>query len=217
MSMIDLDTWPRRATCALYRGYQQPWFSLTTEIEVGRARTWCRTHEASFCLAVWFAVLRAANEVEALRLRLRPGGVWRHECVRMGATALRPDQSLAFVYYPSAASFVDFEVAARAEVARRLADDALTSDGVGDDLLYGTVIPWHRFTSITHAHPGDIESGPESIPRIAVGRASPSGGGVRLPIAAEVHHALVDGLHLATFFGAVERHLSDPDALLGGA
>lgn len=205
---LDLDTWPRRPIHDFFLGFEDPWFNLCAEIEVGATRAWCAERGASFSLACWFAVLRAANEVEAFRMRLRDGGVWVHDRVRVGATALKPDNCFTYVYYPDAPDFESFATLARAELAERLQAEGLEPDAGDDDLLHCTVIPWVRFTAIKHARYG---KGQGSIPKIAIGRATEIDGGVRLPVSVEGHHALIDGVHVGAFLAALEGALGAPE------
>lgn len=205
---VDLETWPRRATHDFFLGFEDPWFNLTAEIEVGPTRDWCRAHDAPFSLACWFAVLRATDEVEAFRMRLRPGGVWVHDALRVGATALKPDQSFTYVYFPHADDFPRFVQRAQAELADRLAAEALEPDSGDDDLLHGTVVPWVRFTGIKHARAG---GSPNSVPKIALGKATDVGDAVRMPVSVEGHHSLIDGVHAGAFLTALESALAQPD------
>jgi chloramphenicol O-acetyltransferase type A len=209
---IELESWSRKAIYEFFLQFDDPWFNLTTELEVGPTRRWCRANNASFSLACWYAVLRASNEVEAFRMRLRDGGVWVHERVRVGATALRPDQTFTYVYFPDAPDFTRFAARAKAETAVRLEAKGLEPDSGDDDLLHCTVVPWVRFTGIKHARFGDAA---DSVPKIALGRATEEGDAVRMPVSVEGHHALIDGVHAGAFFEALAAAFSYPDGLLG--
>jgi chloramphenicol O-acetyltransferase type A len=211
---IDLETWPRRAIHDFFLGFEDPWFNLTAEVEVGPTWSWCKDTGASFSLACWYAVLHAANEVPALRMRLRPEGVWVHERVRVGATVLKPDNCFTYVYFPHGGSFAAFAAGAEAAMATRLQEDGLEPASGEDDLLYGTVLPWVRFTGMKHARAGGVD---ESVPKIALGKATAVGEGRRMPVNVEGHHALLDGIHVGAFFAALEAALCDPDGTLGGS
>jgi chloramphenicol O-acetyltransferase type A len=209
---IDLDTWPRRAIHDFFLGFEDPWFNLTAEVEVGPTWRACREHDAPFSLACWFAILRAAAIVPELRMRLRPGGVWLHDRVRVGATALRPDQSFTYVHYADAPTFSAFVEHAQVELAARLQAPGL-EPGTGDDaVLHCTVVPWVRFTGIKHARAGGAG---DSIPKIALGRATPVGEQVRLPVSLQGHHSLIDGVHAGAFFQALEGIFEKPEEVFG--
>lgn len=208
---IDLDSWPRKAIYDFFLAFEDPWFNLVAEVEVGPTKTWCKANGASFSLACWYAVLHAANEVEAFRMRLRDDKVWVHERVRVGATALKPDQCFTYVYFPDAPSFAEFVVLARAEMKERFAQEGLEPDSGDDDLLHCTVVPWVRFTGIKHARFGGTG---DSVPKIALGKATAVGQDVKMPVSIEGHHALIDGIHSGAFFAALEAAFADPESLL---
>lgn len=210
--LLDLDDWPRRSIYTFFLGFEDPWFSLTTEVEVGPTQAWCRAHGAPFSLAVWFAVLKAANAVAPFRMRLRPEGVWVHDQIRVGATVLKPDQAFTYVYFPYAEDFSDFVRCAQEETARRLRSDVLEPTDL-DDLLHCTMVPWVRFTGIKHARPGTPG---DSVPKIAVGRATQTTEGVRMPVAVDGHHALLDGVHVGAFLERLEHLLATPADTLAG-
>jgi len=194
-------------------GFDDPWFNLTAEVEVGPTRRWCAAQDASFTFAAWYAVLVAANGVEAFRLRLRDGGVWRHDTVRIGVTVMRPDRTFTYAHLDHAETLAAFASGAAAETRRRIETPGLQPEEGGDDLLHGTVIPWVRFTGIKHARKDTTGS----IPKISLGRATPVGDAVKLPVNVELHHALGDGVDVGAFLERLQGVFADPDRWLGGA
>ena len=142
-------------------------------------------------------MLSAANDVEAFRLRLRARRVWRHDRVAVGPTILRPDETFAFVRLEPAGTVNEFAARGEAAIAKAVRQRRLRSPGkTADDIVFHSVLPWMRFTSLTNALPGRGDS----IPRVVFGRCAPEGRRMKMPVAVEVHHALVDGLDVARFF-----------------
>ena len=74
-----------------------------------------------------------------------------------------------------------------------------------DDLLHYSVLPWISFTSFSHArrHRAD-----DSVPKIVFGRYRGDAGAERMPVSVEVHHALVDGLHVGRFLDRMQARLN---------
>lgn len=212
MPAIDLDSWPRRAIHDYFLGFDDPWFSLCAEVEAGPTWDWCKASGAAFSLACWWAVLRATDDVPAFRQRLRDGGVWEHERLRMGVTALKPDQAFTYAYFDDAPDFARFVVSAKAELEARFASSGLDPEVGRDDLLHGTVVPWVRFTGLKHARASSSDG---SVPKIALGRASAVEGGRRLPVSVEGHHSLIDGVHVGAFLRALEARLVAPSETFG--
>jgi chloramphenicol O-acetyltransferase type A len=202
---INLKTWKRRDHYRWFRRYAQPFFSVTVDVDVTRVWNKSRARGApSFFLSSVFHMLNAANDVEAFRLRLRPRGVWRHDRVAVGPTIMRADETFGFVRLEPAATLETFASAGTAAIAKAAARTALApSQQHTDDIVFHSVLPWLRFTSFTNALPG----GADSIPRIVFGRCTRDGRRMMLPVAVEVHHALVDGLDVARFFEQFSGHL----------
>lgn len=204
---IDLSTWKRRDHYLWFRKYQQPFFSVTVAVDVTRMWKASRTRRApSFFLRSLFAMLHAANQVEAFRLRLRPRGVWLHDSVAVGPTILRRDGTFGFVRLERASTLKQFAGVGQAAITRAIAGTGLRSPtNERDDIVFHSVLPWLRFTSFTNALPGKHDS----IPRVVFGKCEADGRRMTMPVAVEVHHALVDGLDVAAFFANLCAHLQE--------
>ena len=195
---IDVRKWKRRDHYLWFRKYEQPFFSITADVDVTARWNASRRRAApSFFLTSLFLMLNAANAVEAFRLRLRPRGVWRHDRVAVGPAIMRPDETFGFVRLEPAGTLRQFASRGRAVIAAAEGQSGLVSNSLaGDDIIFHSVLPWLRFTSATNALPGKGDS----IPRILFGRCVREGKRMKMPVSVEVHHALVDGLDVARFF-----------------
>lgn len=79
-------------------------------------------------------------------------------------------------------------------------------DAAADDIVYHSTLPWLRFTAFANALPGKDDS----IPRVVFGKCTREGSAaMKMPVAVEVHHALVDGVDVAKF---IERFQSELDS-----
>jgi chloramphenicol O-acetyltransferase type A len=194
---IDLADWKRREHYELFRDAVQPFFSITAEVDVTALRE--RSTEPDgppFLLAALFATLQAANAVEAFRLRIRGDDVWLHDRVGISSTILREDDTFAFAFFGGADSLDQFVREGREELQRAKTPAPLlmpTNDN--DALVYHSSIPWLRFTAFTNAI-----NAADSVPRIVFGKRTQVGDRWVIPVAVEVHHALVDGIDVARFF-----------------
>ncbi len=195
---IDIRAWKRRDHFRLFSKYDRPFFSVTVDVDVTAA--WNAAREGgspSFFLSSLFLMSRAVNDVEAFRLRLRARSVWRHDRVAVGPTVLRPDETFTFVRIEPADTVDEFAARGEAAIADAVRRPGLQSPGkTVDDIVFHSVLPWMRFTSFTNALPGKGDS----IPRVVFGRCTPEGRRMKMPVAVEVHHALVDGQDVARFF-----------------
>jgi chloramphenicol O-acetyltransferase type A len=199
---IDIQTWKRREHFELYRRFANPFFNVCVEVDA--TQVWESSQSPrgpSFFLASVFLALRAANDVEAFRTRVRENGAWIHHRVSITPTVLRSDGTFAFVRLEPAASFEEFAAVSATAVREACEIKPLVVAHPTDDMVYQTTLPWVRFTSFSNALKGDGDS----VPRIAFGKCSQAGEGWSLPVSIEVHHAVVDGVDVAAFLDHLTR------------
>lgn len=203
---LDLASWNRRQHFDLFRGFENPFFSVCVDVDATALWETCKgAGSPSFYIATLFRSLRAANETEAFRRRIRGDRIWVHHSVRASATVLRADQTFGFAIIPPAATFADFHRDGVEEMRRAKIPRPLEIPRPGeDDLVYHSSLPWMRFTAFTNA----LNGGKDSVPRIVFGKCEQRNGRWLLPIAVEVHHALVDGLDVARYLERFETGLS---------
>ncbi len=204
---IDLPGWKHREHYEHFRRFANPFFSVCADVDVTGA--WRRSREPGgppFVLATLHAAVTAADAVEAMRRRMRGDGVWLHDHVGVSTTVLRPDDTFGYARIPHAAEYQQF-----APAARRLLDQARDDRGLplpdGDDVIYHSTLRWLRFTAFSNALPlGD------SIPRVVFGKCTADGERMVMPVAVEVHHAVVHGVDVARFYDAFQARLADQHA-----
>jgi chloramphenicol O-acetyltransferase type A len=81
-----------------------------------------------------------------------------------------------------------------------------------DDVLFMTGIPWVSFTSFahpTHLRPADC------IPRLAWGKRFEDGGGLKMPLSVQGHHAMMDGFHMGQYYERVQAYFTEPGQFIG--
>lgn len=211
---LDLAGWSRRQHFEFFRRYERPWFNLCAEADVTALAARCgEPGGPSFFLASLWTSLVAANEVEELRYRLRGDEVVVHPLIHGGSTVLMPDETFAFAYFDHEPDFPTFAAAAAAELARvRAGGSGLEPHPERDDLIHYSVIPWVSFTSFSHAR---TRAADLSVPKIVFGRHRQVGDRRSMPLSVEVHHALVDGLHVGRFYRRFEELAARPELLDG--
>lgn len=210
---LDVETWSRRQQFEFFKGYVNPFFNICTNVDVTDLLDFIRaTKDISFFITCHFFSIKAANEVEPFRYRLRGDRVLVHDHVHAGTTLLLADENFTFVYFDYTDDFELFHLNAKAaiEIAKTGAP-RLDERAAQDDLIYHSVIPWITFTSISHARKGGRQ---ESVPKIAFGKYREDGSRIRMPVSVEVHHALMDGLHVGRYFERLESYFSNPRSAL---
>jgi len=73
-----------------------------------------------------------------------------------------------------------------------------------DEWIFLSCLPWMRFTSLTNPNGGPNDC----IPRISWGKLDNQGSRWTIPVAVQVHHALVDGVHVGKFYEALAESIA---------
>ena len=209
---LDVENWARRDLFEFFRGYEKPHFNICTRIDVTRLLNLLRDRPGvSVSLAYLYFALRVANEIEPFHYRLKDGKVIVVDVINGGTTVLLPNESFSYAYFDYQENFEKFVLGGTQSIERVQAE-GLLKPTMRDDLIYFTVLPWVSFTSFAHARtPGRGES----VPRIAFGKFTNERERTALPISVEVHHALMDGLHVGRYLTRLEEMLMQPENYLG--
>jgi len=208
---LDLQSWARHAQFEFFRGYQMPFFNICANVDVTALVAWTKRARGSFFKSSLYLSTKAANEVEPFRYRMRDAAVIVHDCIHAGSTVLNDDETFSFCYFDYLQPYTEF--AARAEEVLRTmrSEQPLDAQEARDDLLHYSVIPWISFTSFQHARKTGHE---DSIPKIVFGKYAAAGETLRMPVSVEVHHALMDGIHVAQYFERLQSYLNAPEDFL---
>jgi chloramphenicol O-acetyltransferase type A len=204
---LDVSTWKRRPHFELYQTMAQPFFNVCANVDVSKIWEQSRKDPSiSFTLASLYLGSRAANSIEALRMRIRGNEVWVHDIVHFGTTVIRPDNTFAFARIEHRDTFAEFARDGRAVIERARNSTGLEIPEGDDDEIYHSIIPWVHFTAFSNP----IKGKGDSFPRVVFGKATETGGPMRkhlMPVGVEVHHALVDGYDVGRFFEEFQREL----------
>lgn len=206
---IPLDTWPRRAALTHFRAMAQPAFCVTVQVDVTGLSERAARHGATPWLAYHHAALEAANGIDAMRQTMTAdGGVREFGVIHASTTVLRDDGSFGFLTLPRDPSLERFAASGKARIGRvRAATGSLfAGDEPGEvreeTLVHMTALPWLAFTAFNHARGAG-----DDRPKVAFGRFTPQGERLLMPVAVDVHHALVDGVHMGRFFSQLQENL----------
>jgi chloramphenicol O-acetyltransferase type A len=206
----------RRAAAAdadYFRSFDKPFFNVCLRLDVARLKqTVADRRVGSLALAYHFIALRLANALEPFRYRLEGQRVRVHPVVGGSTTVLRDDGSFGFADFDHQADFAAFAAPAAAAIAASRAGRAPFEPKPDDQArVHFTTLPWLHFTSFSHARNWGRE---DSVPKLAFGRIDNDGPRAWMPLSVEVHHALMDGLHVGQFVQAFEAALLEPQVWL---
>jgi len=208
---LDVTSWARRDLFEFFRGYDKPYFNVCVQLDITELLALLRKRpDASVSLAYHYLALRIANEVEPFRYRLRDGKVLVHDVIHGATTVLLSNESFAFAYFDYTADYRKFSADAQGVITEVKREGTFKSRP-SDDLIHFTTLPWVSFTSFSHARNWGQE---DSVPKITFGKFTNEGKRVLMPFSVEVHHALMDGLHVGRYLSRLEAALADPEASL---
>ena len=210
---IDLATWPRRAVFEFFLPFDKPYFNVCTRLDVTELLKELRKRErTSVSLTYHYLALRAANEIEPFRYRLRQGKVLVHDVINGGTTMILPNETFTLVYFDYAESYTKFmEGATRAVEQTRNGDGAFSPRHEDDARIHCTTLPWISFTSFSHARRWGRE---DSVPKLSFGKFMQENERTLMPFSVEVHHSLMDGLHVGRYIQRMEEMLAQPESFL---
>jgi chloramphenicol O-acetyltransferase type A len=207
---LDLEKWNRREVFEFFRSFDKPYFNICTRLDITELLALLRRRShVSVSLAYHYFALRAANEIEPFRYRLRDGKVLVHDVIHGGTTVMLPDENFTLTYFGYDEDFGKFIDEAERSVKEAQSGDGAFRPRASDDLVHFTTLPWVSFTSFSHARNWRRE---DSVPKIAFGKFIKENERVLLPISVEVHHALMDGLHVGRYLARLEETLAEPEA-----
>jgi chloramphenicol O-acetyltransferase type A len=209
---LDLDTWPRREVFEFYRNFDNPFFNICTRLDVTKLVNELKHHPGiGIALTYHYFALKAANEIEQFRYRLRDGRILIHDVIHGGTTLMLPNETFTLVYFDYAETFADFIGPAQLafEETRKLGGFHPRHDD--DARIHCTTLPWISFTSFSHARNWGRD---DSVPKISFGKFTNENDRTLMPFSVEVHHALVDGLHVGRYLARIEEMLAQPELYL---
>ena len=205
---IDLDAWPRRQHFDWFRAYERPYFNVCVPVDATRLSQCCKETATPFSIAYHFLSIRAANETEPFRYRLRGDRVIVHETLDCGTTVAVADDRFVFAYIEYVDEFSTFRRHFEDELGRiRASDGRLAPAEERDDLVHYSVLPWLAFTSFSHAR---RDGNQDSVPKLVFGKTYELEGRMLMPHSVEVHHALMDGIHVGKYFERLQKLLDSP-------
>ena len=202
MKIFNTKGWYRENQFEFFKDYEDPFFNITTQIDVTNLRNYCKKHQKSFSLGCIFIVIKAINSIEEYRLRFHKGAVVSFDKVNVGSTVLNENNSFSFCDFQFMNDFNEFVDAAQKVIdnydQHRMHETELNPLA----MVHCTTIPWVEITGFKHARKGDEKE--QGIPKIVFGKRVEEGGKFKISFSIEQHHALVDGLHVGLLVQKME-------------
>lgn len=201
---IDLEAWPRREHFQYYRGALKCSYSLTGRVDVTNMEGFARRESLRFYGCALYAISRAVNSMEEMRLMVDPSGapgIW--EVVHPNFTVFHQDDK----------TFSDIWTEYRPEFGEFYAGFQRTLERYGENhgvkarpdqpanFFCVSCVPWMDYTGYSSCGVGE----PALFPIVTFGKYREENGRRTMPVTLTISHASADGYHACQFFQRLQQ------------
>lgn len=202
---IDLASYRRRDHFAYFSSFAYPYVGTTVNVDISALLGKIKEEKLPFFLSACYCAAHAANSVPELRQRIRRGAIVEFDRCRVSHTLALKDGTYCYCTLEDEPEFYAYLTAGRRaqEEAKHLASIAEDPEEVLEKIFVSS-LPWLSYTSLVQPVPSPADSNP----RITFGKFFFQEGKALLPVSLLCNHALVDGIHIASFYQAMEREIA---------
>ncbi len=210
MQQIDLSTWKRKEHFEFYSQFEEPFFGIVADVDCTQAYRYVKENGISFYAWYMYQSLKVVNEISEFKTRIVNSQPVVYDHVHFAGTTLRDDETFGFTFAEYNAEFSIFEanIKRASESVKKSSGLGLNEDTGRLDVIHYSTLPWVNFTGLTHARCYKFS---DSIPKISFGKAIDDKGVLKMPIAINGHHALMDGLHVGYFLDKFQNLLNSKE------
>ena len=203
MRLVDMSASGRQAQYDYFLTMQNPHVSLTVNCDISHLLRVTKERQIPFFLTLLHCVIGAANAVPELRQRIRGKDVVEYDNCFSSHTVALEDGGYCYCELDCAKPLDEFLPYAQQAVERAKTAGSLDDGEDSGKLFFVTTVPWLSFSSL-HLPTMDAQ---DSNPRISFGKYFSQEGKTLLPVHLQVHHGLVDGIHIARFYEGIEKRI----------
>lgn len=193
---LNLESWPRKDHFNFFKQFEEPFFGVCVAVDCTTAYFNAKKNGFSFFLSYLHKSLVAVNTIEPFKYRIDQDEVVLYDEVHASPTINRKDGSFGFAYMHYKQRFEDFIVEAQAQIDKVQSTTGLVPAVSGENVIHYSSVPWINFTALSHARAFSFK---DSIPKISFGKMTDENGVKRMPLSVHVHHATMDGFHVAQY------------------
>lgn len=211
MHYIDMENWNRKDHFNYFKGLDYPQINICANVDITEFYNYIKENSSPFFISFLYAATKTANNIKEFRYRIRGNAVVEHDIVSPSFTVMTLKGVFSFCHGKFIDSFEEFKTENQKIIDLTKNQIIIEDEPEKDDVLYITSIPWVSFTNITHPihmHPVD------SVPRISWGKFFKENSKIKIPLSVQVHHAVVDGIHIGQYYNNIQEILSSPEKYL---
>lgn len=206
---IDLRHYKRKALFSAFKDRDIPYFATTSNVDITNIKKFAKDNNISFFISISFVICKAINSIPELRHRIIDNELYEFNRVDPAYTVLLDDDTFSFCDGRDFDDFMEY-----LQYAKEIIGKAKTNPNLDNNekhnMFFITNVPWFSFTSFVHPYYKKYGS----IPIVTVGKYLEQGDKLILPIAIQVHHGVVDGIHVGKFYSSVSYMCISPSEWL---
>ncbi|TLX47042.1 chloramphenicol acetyltransferase [Pseudoalteromonas phenolica] len=208
MKKIDLDTWPRAEHFKFFLPFSQPYFNVVIDLEMKALFKFAKSQQLSFTACYLYCLQEAVARYAPIRYRIVDNEPVEVTDITLSTVFLRSDESFRFVPLETQNSLLAFcehyTQQKHTFLDKPLLNPSFIEGADKITQMYISILPWFKFSGFKHAEHTPVASG---IPKIVFGQYQKEQG--IIPVSIEVHHALMDGLHISQFIDAFNQVVAE--------
>jgi len=211
---LKLTTWSRYEHFKFYQNADKPWFNICCTVNISKLYSYCKTHKHSFFHSYLYLTQLAINCSKPFKYRIVGDEVRSYRDIAISIAVVAEDEMIRFCELKYTLPFNMFTQHAK-NIEQKVKNEPFTAITTGEneirqDVIHMSVLPWFNFTSFSNAR---ITNTLNSIPKIVFGKCERKGGEMLMPLSVEVHHGMMDGLHVARFVEELQAMFDNPKLL----
>lgn len=203
---LDFSNWNRREHFKFFQSFDEPFYHLNMDVECTAGLHKVKSKGYSVFAWYLFNAMKASNTVKEFRYRIEGEEVVIFDMIHASPTVSREDGTFGFAQIDMIDDFSEFQSILKEEIKRVRALSGLFTAPERPDVIHYSALPWFSFTGLSH--PRNFGDG-DSIPKISFGKIFERQNKSYLPLSVQVHHGLIDGVHVGRFVEAFSRYLEE--------
>lgn len=205
--VVDLKNYSRNNFYQYFRKFEVPVNSRTIQVDITNLKKYLKEKNLRFFQPLLYLLTKASNEVPQFRHRIILDDLVEFDYIFPVFTYLHVDKNPYLIngVYTGVFSH-DYKV--NSDISDKFSPELLEKDRLDNQghIIFSN-IPWYSFTAMTVPYSSEHAS----IPTISIGKFYEENIKIKIPIAIQTNHALVDGYHVGQLLQAFEEYCSCPD------
>ncbi|MDH6367507.1 MULTISPECIES: CatA-like O-acetyltransferase [unclassified Breznakia] len=204
--VVDMNVYKRKDHFTYFKSLANPYVGLTVQVDITKFIQVVKEKKLPFFLTFNYCVARAANSVPEFRQRIMNDGIAEYADCKTSHTVVLEDGTYCYCTLSTNMPFKKYlPYAIKAQEDAREARSTSDDEEDANELLFISSLHWLSYIALSNPTPSPADSNP----RITWGKYTSQNGKVEIPVTVLCNHALVDGLHIAQFYQALDEYLEN--------